>query len=274
MKKVAAEYHKSIAHIKARTLNPAIKFYSSILVAQKTGDFDAQYWVDNLVSPVRFGNVLELLCHTEHVGIEPAPFALFTEVGPHGALAGPVRLSKASTRLASNSTTFPPWYGPVMLSSAFWKQQASCSSLDIQYLCSSTGRTRWNKPAALVDDLANSRKLLKPRRRLVLSALPAEDGRDDIALSSEGDWHARLQRHGFQVVTPDHDSPTARFHMIVATAIDAQSTSQEDFPPVRIICQSQSDDEFASLADSITIQMTSQGYSVYGYHQGGNGEYC
>ncbi|RTE82468.1 hypothetical protein BHE90_002981 [Fusarium euwallaceae] len=91
MKKVAAEYLESISHIRARTPNPDVKFYSSVLVAQKTDDFGAQYWVDNLVSPVCFGNALDLLCRTETAGVEPSPFALFTEVGPHGALAGPVR---------------------------------------------------------------------------------------------------------------------------------------------------------------------------------------
>ncbi|RSL51427.1 hypothetical protein CEP54_011402 [Fusarium duplospermum] len=91
MKKVAAEYLESISHIKAHTPNPDVKFYSSVLVTQKTDDFGAQYWVDNLVSPVRFGNALDLLCRTETAGVEPSPFALFTEVGPHGALAGPVR---------------------------------------------------------------------------------------------------------------------------------------------------------------------------------------
>lgn len=91
MKMVAGEYLESIAHIKARDPDPAIKFYSSVLVAQKTDGFGAQYWVDNLVSPVRFGNALDLLCRTELAGIEPPPLTLFTEVGPHGALAGPVR---------------------------------------------------------------------------------------------------------------------------------------------------------------------------------------
>ncbi|RSM13828.1 hypothetical protein CDV31_005698 [Fusarium ambrosium] len=91
MKKVAAEYLESISHIRARTPNADVKFYSSVLVAQKTDDFGAQYWVDNLVSPVCFGNALHLLCRTETAGVEPSPFALFTEVGPHGALAGPVR---------------------------------------------------------------------------------------------------------------------------------------------------------------------------------------
>ncbi|KAK1996712.1 beta-ketoacyl synthase domain-containing protein [Colletotrichum falcatum] len=91
MSKVAAEYLESIAHVKMRTPNPAIKFYSSVAVAHKTAGFDAQYWVDNLTSPVRFGTALQLLCRKELAGIEPAPLVLFTEIGPHGALAGPVR---------------------------------------------------------------------------------------------------------------------------------------------------------------------------------------
>lgn len=45
--------------------------------------------------------------------------------------------------------------------------------------------------SSIDESLANLRKLLKPRGRLVLVALPIEDGRDDIA-SSKGDWYARL----------------------------------------------------------------------------------
>ncbi|KAF4983054.1 hypothetical protein FZEAL_1454 [Fusarium zealandicum] len=108
MKKVASNYLESIAHIKASTPNSAVKFYSSVLVAQKTSDFDAQYWVDNLVSPVRFGNALELLCRTEVVGVEPSPLALFTEIGPHGALAGPVRQTLKSLDLSGFKSNYLP----------------------------------------------------------------------------------------------------------------------------------------------------------------------
>ncbi|EFQ30570.1 beta-ketoacyl synthase domain-containing protein [Colletotrichum graminicola] len=108
MKKVAAEYLESIAHIKTRTPNPAIKFYSSVLVAHKTGGFDAQYWVDNLVSPVRFGNALELLCRKELADIEPAPLTLFTEIGPHGALAGPVRQTIKALDLPGLKSNYLP----------------------------------------------------------------------------------------------------------------------------------------------------------------------
>lgn len=94
MKKVAAEYLQSIEHIKAVAPNPSVKFYSSVIVGEKNNNFGAKYWVDNLVSPVRFGNVLELLCKKELTGSDPGGLPalnLFTEIGPHSALAGPVR---------------------------------------------------------------------------------------------------------------------------------------------------------------------------------------
>ncbi|KAK1593857.1 beta-ketoacyl synthase domain-containing protein [Colletotrichum navitas] len=156
MKKVAAEYLESIAHIKTRTPNPAIKFYSSVLVAHKTGDFDAQYWVDNLVSPVRFGNALELLCRKELADIEPAPLTLFTEIGPHGALAGPVR----QTIKALDLPGFKSNYLPTLARG----RDASISLLEtagklfefgypVSLRATLSARVA-TKPAALVDDLA------------------------------------------------------------------------------------------------------------------------
>ncbi|MCJ1309677.1 hypothetical protein MMC25_003337 [Agyrium rufum] len=109
MKKVASEYLRSVGHIKTGTPNPKIKFYSSVVVAQKTADFGAQYWVDNLVSPVRFGNALELICRTELATKEsdgPAALNLFTEIGPHGALAGPVRQTIKGLELADFKSNY------------------------------------------------------------------------------------------------------------------------------------------------------------------------
>lgn len=60
MKKVASEYYNSISHIKAATPKASVKFYSSVTSTLKTTDFLAQYWVDNLVSKVRFSNALDL----------------------------------------------------------------------------------------------------------------------------------------------------------------------------------------------------------------------
>ncbi|KAF5009329.1 hypothetical protein FDECE_4427 [Fusarium decemcellulare] len=154
MKKVAAEYFESISHIKSRSPNPAIKFYSSVLVAEKTGGFDAQYWVDNLVSPVRFGNALDLLCRTELVGLEPAPLALFTEIGPHGALAGPVRQTlKDITGLKSS-------YLPTLArgrDAVISLLETAGKLFEFGYpvsLQATLGEQDGARPAALVDDLA------------------------------------------------------------------------------------------------------------------------
>ncbi|KAK2057820.1 beta-ketoacyl synthase domain-containing protein [Colletotrichum caudatum] len=156
MKKVAAEYLESIAHIKTRTPNPAIKFYSSVLVAHKTGNFDAQYWVDNLVSPVRFGNALELLCRKELADIEPAPLTLFTEIGPHGALAGPVR----QTIKALDLSGFKSNYLPTLTrgrDAAISLLEMAGKLFEFGYpvsLRATLGKRGAEKPAALVDDLA------------------------------------------------------------------------------------------------------------------------
>ncbi|KAK2011526.1 beta-ketoacyl synthase domain-containing protein [Colletotrichum eremochloae] len=156
MKKVAAEYLESIAHIKARTPNPAVKFYSSVLVAHKTGDFDAQYWVDNLVSPVRFGNALELLCRKELADIEPAPLTLFTEIGPHGALAGPVRQTIKALDLSGFKSNYLPTLtrgrdATISLLETAGKLFEFGYPVSLQATLGAQGVT---KPATLVDDLA------------------------------------------------------------------------------------------------------------------------
>ncbi|KAK1517781.1 beta-ketoacyl synthase domain-containing protein [Colletotrichum costaricense] len=152
MKKVAAEYLESIAHIEARTPNPAIKFYSSVAVAQKTSGFDAQYWVDNLVSPVRFGNALGLLCRTELADLEPAPLTLFTEVGPHGALAGPVR----QTIQGLNLTGFKSSYLSTLSrgrDAAITLLETAGKLFEFGYPVSLQATLGENQSATLVDDL-------------------------------------------------------------------------------------------------------------------------
>ncbi|KAH8815991.1 Choline/Carnitine o-acyltransferase-domain-containing protein [Xylogone sp. PMI_703] len=114
MKKVAAEYLQSIAHIKAGTPKPLVKFYSSVTSTQKFDGFDAQYWVDNLVSKVRFSNALELMCRKDLASsgeANTAPLNLFLEIGPHSALAGPVRQVIQNL----NITTFKSSYIPTLV---------------------------------------------------------------------------------------------------------------------------------------------------------------
>ncbi|VUC20458.1 unnamed protein product [Clonostachys rosea] len=73
------------------------RFVSSVTGAVKSGDFGAQYWIDNLVSPVRFRDAIQTVATDLgfHRTSQRSPNVFFIEVGPHPALAGPVRHSLA-----------------------------------------------------------------------------------------------------------------------------------------------------------------------------------
>ncbi|KAL6233150.1 acyl transferase domain-containing protein [Aspergillus navahoensis] len=87
MTEVGDEYHRLVGpNVPGRS--PTKPFFSSVtgdlLVVQEV--LDAKYWQRNLESPVLFSSAISRI--TEHpVGKN----ALFLEVGPHSALAGPVR---------------------------------------------------------------------------------------------------------------------------------------------------------------------------------------
>lgn len=79
-------YRELIAeHLSPRT--PKIPFYSSVRakVLHKASDFGPEYWQDNLENPVLFHSATRaLLAQSEEC-------AVHLEVGPHAALAGPLR---------------------------------------------------------------------------------------------------------------------------------------------------------------------------------------
>ncbi|KAI9374460.1 Choline/Carnitine o-acyltransferase-domain-containing protein [Aspergillus egyptiacus] len=77
------------------------RFISTVTGKEKTSGFDASYWVENLVSPVRFSDALANVCRE----ISPAQgrSCPIVEIGPHSVLAGPVKqiLSSLDNRDAS-----------------------------------------------------------------------------------------------------------------------------------------------------------------------------
>jgi acyl transferase domain-containing protein len=81
----AAKSYESYMHGMSAT-SAKIPFYSAVR-GGKLDDrlLDAKYWVDNLVSPVLFSDALGELARN----IPPASVML--EIGPHAALAGPIR---------------------------------------------------------------------------------------------------------------------------------------------------------------------------------------
>lgn len=159
MKKVAVEYRQSIIHIKSQTPNPSVKFYSSVTSVKKAENFNADYWTDNLISPVRFGDTLELICRKELSGSDPGgvvPLNLFIEIGPHSALAGPVRQVINSLGL----TTFKSHYLSTLVrdrNSVVALLEAAGKLFEFGYpvsLEATLGQQHGNKVPELISDLA------------------------------------------------------------------------------------------------------------------------
>lgn len=94
MKAVANQYLELIASVCVLPSDPKIQFFSSVTCSTITRgcDLGPAYWIQNLVSPVKFStaihNVLENIISRK----------AFVEIGPHSALAGPIRQTLQSVK--------------------------------------------------------------------------------------------------------------------------------------------------------------------------------
>lgn len=92
MELVADDYLASLKDIHPRA-SSGTRFFSSVTGLEiPVSDLGASYWVKNLVSPVQFGQALRTMCIAinEDVSSQQESIML-VEVGPHGALEGPVK---------------------------------------------------------------------------------------------------------------------------------------------------------------------------------------
>jgi acyl transferase domain-containing protein len=91
MRAVADQYLNALHGLE--TLEPCqdIKFFSSVTGELKTSDFGAEYWVQNLVSTVRFPDALLASCTSPATAGSKSAMRVLLEVGPHAALAGPAK---------------------------------------------------------------------------------------------------------------------------------------------------------------------------------------
>jgi acyl transferase domain-containing protein/NADPH:quinone reductase-like Zn-dependent oxidoreductase/acyl carrier protein len=74
--------------------NTRVEMFSTVTGSLKHDGFGADYWVENLVSKVRFCDGLQALCESKQSapsGRGTQSQRIFIEIGPHGALAGPAR---------------------------------------------------------------------------------------------------------------------------------------------------------------------------------------
>ena len=71
---------------------PAIPFFSSVTeeLIEEAAMFGPNYWVSNLVSPVRFKSAITL-------ALKSRPKDIYVEIGPHSTLAGPINSANSDT---------------------------------------------------------------------------------------------------------------------------------------------------------------------------------
>lgn len=105
MQSVAAEYEQSVRRARETSITPdsclvtGAKMVSSVYnkVLCHDDQLGERYWCANLLSPVLFNQAMQTVATTD----EFANVDLFIEIGPHAALAGPVRQIKAQSKLAN-----------------------------------------------------------------------------------------------------------------------------------------------------------------------------
>ncbi|CAH0056839.1 unnamed protein product [Clonostachys solani] len=87
----------TLGHMEPTSTSNQPRFVSSVTGATKSSGFGVEYWIDNLVSPVRFRDAIQTVATDLgfHRTSQRSPNVFFIEVGPHPALAGPVRHSLA-----------------------------------------------------------------------------------------------------------------------------------------------------------------------------------
>jgi acyl transferase domain-containing protein len=83
MKVVSEDYLKSLEGLKTAEPRAAVKFFSSVTGEEKRSGFGASYWVENMLSQVRYSDALETLCKTQQAGTEAATQHILIELGPH-----------------------------------------------------------------------------------------------------------------------------------------------------------------------------------------------
>lgn len=103
MQLVGGEYLKRLEGLQCSGASDAVRFFSTVTEEEKSDGFGPSYWVDNLVSQVRFSGAVQLL--GKEMGRTPLNFI---ELGPHKALAGPLRQSLAALQEQGLSYRYIP----------------------------------------------------------------------------------------------------------------------------------------------------------------------
>ena len=101
MKTIAKEYSRLLRGLSVQPRHQAVKFYSSVFPGIPV-ETNAEYWVQNLLSPVQFSQAMKVVLEsqTEHD-------IACIEIGPLSALAGPFRQICDSLPVEAKADYFP-----------------------------------------------------------------------------------------------------------------------------------------------------------------------
>lgn len=92
MQQIAEEYRSLLGHLIPRDQDNTITMVSSVTGQRISSNAasDSQYWVDNLVSPVRFADALHYIAVEGPRRDNLRTMTDYVEIGPHGALRRPL----------------------------------------------------------------------------------------------------------------------------------------------------------------------------------------
>lgn len=115
MTEVAREYLEQLASLDKDELQRSVGMVSSVTGEKCTASdlSNGSYWVENMVSSVQFSHAVEIMCKTSpksvtkkldrsHLSAVAVDYLL--EIGPHGALKGPIREVLKSHRRGADIT--------------------------------------------------------------------------------------------------------------------------------------------------------------------------
>jgi malonyl CoA-acyl carrier protein transacylase len=83
MQAAAADFTSRLEGLQLQNKEPLIPYYSSV-TGERNTDMSPAYWVRNAISPVLFNNAVQAV-------LDDFKSPIFVEIGPHSALAGPIR---------------------------------------------------------------------------------------------------------------------------------------------------------------------------------------
>ncbi|KAK3315828.1 putative polyketide synthase [Apodospora peruviana] len=112
MELMADDYLASMKDIQPRKSSGSVRFFSSVTGLElDTPELGASYWVKNLVSPVQFTQALRSMCLALNEAIKISSQqsnSILVEIGPHGALEGPVKQTLKAAGAALSSVEYAP----------------------------------------------------------------------------------------------------------------------------------------------------------------------